>query len=177
MEARDYAKPLIEYHGFPAYYQHYRFMADKVEYPLHNTIYIKYLCNDNEINEALKEIKTIRSIILAEAKTLSKTNPEYWLTRPSLKKAEELLQDKVLWDRLYDYEEEEEPFESELWDEEEEEEDPDPWEEEEDEDWEVEEWDIPEEDEVLAWWCEDPECKTVIVCTKHSIDCHPEDDP
>jgi hypothetical protein len=132
MEAKDYTKRTRDYLGLLGCLQHYRFLADKVEYPLHDTIYIEYLCDINEINETLKEIKTIRSIILAEAKTISKIDPEYWLTRPSLKKAEELLQDKVLWDRWYDYEEEEEDYWEDDWEEEEEEDDP--WEEEEEED-------------------------------------------
>jgi hypothetical protein len=161
IEALRRAKPIFYELWFPAYSVHYYVLSDK----LLEVIKHLPLCDPKTTQEAI----AIYDIIEEEARALHDHEVQLTFENP---KHRELM--KLLYPPNPDEEEDEEFWEK--YDEEEE--DPDPWEEEEeDEDWEVEEWDIPEEDEVLAWWCEDPECKTVIVCTKHSIDCHPEEDP
>jgi hypothetical protein len=165
MEALRRAKPILDELGLPAYSAHYNHIAHALMEPLlgrwskHAVIeeFITTYCDPNldpistrKLAIALYNDITALSDILDEEITMMKLEEfKTYLDNPKMKE---------LYRLLYQHEDEEE----------------EDWEE---EDWEVEEWDIDEEDEVLAWWCEDQEYKTVIVCTKHSVDCHPEDDP
>jgi hypothetical protein len=175
------AKPIIQELGFPAYSAHYSQLTHELTspiagnwgYPVEVEQFIAQYCSPNPdphlVYSLVDDIAAIYEIMHEEVEQMQKEELEKWGYNPKMHELGRLL--------YGDEEEEEEFWESDLWDDEEEEEDPLEEEEEEDEDWEVEEWEIEEEEEVLAWWCGDPDCKTIIVCTNHSIDCHPEEDP
>jgi hypothetical protein len=169
IEALRRTKPIIQELGFPAYSTHYITLFHEATTPLQDPDIAKQFtaekCDPDTTLTFLQDLETISNILAPEIDDMVKQEIEL-AYNPKFQANLKLL--------LGSNEEEEEEEEEEFWEDDDEEEE-DPWEEEEDWEDEVEEWDIDEEEEVLAWWCEDQDCRTITKCTNHG--CYKEEDP